>query len=315
MKHFELGQYKGLNLKFFDTSVKEHEIDEAMNHLINSLEKIEIEKNESIEIGDYVIINMEGVEENTSVPVVREYDYQFRVGDDALIPKLTSNLLGKKTGDLVIFKKTIQSDILQSQHLLGRELIFNIKITRVFRIEKPELTEDIIQEIDPSLKTLQDLKQKLTEKIFEEKKSKEWEGNLNIVFQAIIAQSKYEFGEENLNQAAEDLYNKFAKEIKNVDGIELINYLMGRKITADELLEECKEEAAKRMIRDRILDAVIEAEEIGLTAEERGYLGGRLRKDQESGQLSEMFTDIHFVETQYLRRKAMDFLLNINRAN
>jgi len=311
MKQFELGQYKGLNLKFFDTSVKEHEIDEAMNHLINSLEKIEIERNESIEIGDFVIINIEGVEENTSVPVVREYDYQFRVGDDALIPKLTSNLLGKKTGDTVIFKKTIQSDLLQPQH----ELLFNIKITRVFRIEKPELTEDIIQEIDPSLKTLQDLKQKLTEKIFEEKKSKEWEGNLNIVFQAIIAQSKYEFREESLNQAAEDLYKKFAEELKNVDGIELIDYLMGRKITAVELLEECKEEVAKRMIRDRILDAVIEAEEIGLTAEERGYLGDRLRKDQESGQSSEMFTDIHFVEPQYLRRKAMDFLLNINKAN
>ncbi|RJE48645.1 MULTISPECIES: trigger factor [unclassified Dehalobacter] len=316
MKHFELGEYKGLNLKCFDTSVKEHEINNAMDYLVNFSQESEINKNnEPIELGDYVLVDIVGVEKNISVPVLNECDYQFRVGDDGLICELNENILGKKSGDKVIFDTIIKPISIDSQKYWGREITFNIDIKRVFIIEKPELTEDIIQEIDPSLKTLQDLKQKLTEKIFDEKRAKKWEANINIVFQALIEKSKYEFEEESLNQAAEDLYKKFAEELKKAEGMELIVYLIGRKMSADELLEECKEEAAKRMIRNRILDAVIETEKIGLTAEERGYLEDRLRKDQESGQSSEMFTDIHFVETQYLRRKAMDFLLNVNMVN
>jgi FKBP-type peptidyl-prolyl cis-trans isomerase (trigger factor) len=315
MKQFELGQYKGLNLKCFDTSVKEHEIDEAMNYLKSSLEKTEVEKNDSIEIGDYAILNIEGLDTNRSFPVIKEYDFQIEVGNDGLMAGLNENILGKKKGDTVTFQQTIQPDFLQFQEFHGRKLTFTIEIIRVFRNEKPELTEDIVQEIDPSLKTLQDLKQKLTEKIFQEKKAQEWEGNLNIVFQAIIERSKYKFDEEYLNQAAEELYKSFAKELKNVDGMELINYLNGRKIKADEFLKECREEAAKRMIRDQILDAVIETEKIELTAEEYGYLEDRLRRDQENGQLYEIFNDIHDVQIQYLRKKGIDFLINANIVN
>jgi trigger factor len=313
MKQFELGQYKGLNLKGFDTSVNEQEINEAINHIIDSLEEIQIEKrNKEIEIGDYVMINIEGVEKNTSIPAVREYDYQFRMGEEGLIPELTANLLGKKRGDTVIFEKTVHPVLLEYQHLWGRELVYTIEIKRVFIIAKPELTDDTIREIDPLLKTLDDLKLKLKEEIVRTKKIKEREANLNIVFQALIDHSQYEFAEDSLKQAAEDLYKKFAEELEIVDNMQLIEYLIHRKITADELLQECKEEAAKRMIRERILDAVIEAEKIRASAEEIGVLEERLRKGRESGQPSELFRDIQAVETQYLRRKATDFLLKAN---
>ncbi len=313
MMQFELGQYKGLNLNGFDTSAKEDEINEAINYLINSLEETQIEKNsEEIKAGDYVIVNIEGVEKDTTIPVVREYDYQFKVGDEGLIPELTTNLLGKKTGDTIVFEKTLQAESLEYQHLWGRELEYRIEIRRVFVIKKPELTDNMIHEIDPMLKTLDDLTQKLEEEISREKKTKEREANINIVLQALIKNSKYEFEEESLNQAAEDLYKKFTEELRNSNNMQLMEYLIHRKITADELLEECKEEAAKRMIKEQILDAVIEMEKIRATEEEIAYLEERIKKDQERGISSELFTDIHVVEPQYLRRKAMSFLLKVN---
>ncbi|MCM1567777.1 MAG: trigger factor [Dehalobacter sp.] len=313
MMQFELGQYKGLNLNGFDTSAKEDEINEAVNYLINSLEETQIEKNsEEIKAGDYVIVNIEGVEKNTTIPAVREYDYQFKVGDEGLIPELTTNLLGKKTGDTIVFEKTLQAGPLEYQHLWGRELEYKIEISRVFVIKKPELTDNMIQEIDPMLKTIDDLTQKLKEEISREKKTKEREANINIVLQALIKNSKYEFEEESLNQAAEDLYKKFAEELKNSNNMQLMEYLIHRKITADELLEECKEEAAKRMIKEQILDAVIEMEKIRATEEEIAYLKERIKKDQERGISSELFTDIHVVELQFLRKKAMSFLLKVN---
>jgi len=313
MMQFELGQYKGLNLNGFDTSAKEDEINEAINYLINSLEETQIEKNsEEIKAGDYVIVNIEGVEKDTTIPVVREYDYQFKVGDEGLIPELTTNLLGKKTGDTIVFEKTLQAESLEYQHLWGRELEYKIEIRRVFVIKKPELTDNMIQEIDPMLKTLDDLTQKLEEEISREKKTKEREANINIVLQALIKNSKYEFEEESLNQAAEDLYKKFTEELRNSNNMQLMEYLIHRKITADELLEECKEEAAKRMIKEQILDAVIEMEKIRATEEEIAYLEERIKKDQERGISSELATDIHVVEPQYLRRKAMSFLLKVN---
>lgn len=48
MKQFELGQYKGLNVKRFDTTVQEEEIQQALDYIIGSFDEIEEEKEMSL---------------------------------------------------------------------------------------------------------------------------------------------------------------------------------------------------------------------------------------------------------------------------
>ncbi|EQB21432.1 Cell division trigger factor [Dehalobacter sp. UNSWDHB] len=317
MKQFELGQYKGLNVDRFDVSVKEEELNEALNYVKKSLDEIQIEKNnEPIETGDYVIVNFEGTENGKTVPKFRERGFKFRLGDENVLQEFSANLLSKKMGETVIFETTIQPVLLEYQALWGKQITFSVEIVKVYCMKEPELTDDMIRKIEPRVKTLQELKQFLAAEINQEKKAIARAANIEKVFQALADGSKYEFDEETLKQAAEDLYRKFAEELKAVHDMELIHYLMQRKITADELLAECKEESAKIILGEKILDAVIQAEGIQLTGEEMKQAKEQLkkRKSQRDDQAADLAGELKMLETQQLRRTAMDFLLKANLA-
>ena len=317
MKQFELGQYKGLNVDRFDVSVKEEELNEALNYVKKSLDEIQIEKNnEPIETGDYVIVNFEGTENGKTVPKFRERGFKFRLGDENVLQEFSANLLSKKMGETVIFETTIQPVLLEYQALWGIQITFSVEIVKVYHMKEPELTDDIVREIDPRVKTLQELKELLATEINQEKKAIARAANIEKVFQALADGSKYEFDEGTLKQAAENLYRKFAEELKAIHDMELIHYLMQRKITADELLTECKEEAAKIILGERILDVVIQAEGIQLTGEEMKQAKEQFkkRKSQQDDQKVDLVRELKQLETQQLRRTAMDFLLEANLA-
>ncbi|TCX51687.1 trigger factor [Dehalobacter sp. 14DCB1] len=313
MKLFELGQYKGLNVERFDISVKEDEVNEAIDHILKTLEEIRIEKNDDpIETGDYVVVNVEGVENGMPVPKLIENNLQFRVGDDNVLSDLSMNLLGKNMGDTVIFDTCIQPVSLEFQALWGCYIHFTVEILAVFMIKKPELTERIIQEIEPNVKTLQEFKKTLEDQIWQEKRSRAHVANINEVIGTLAGQCKYEFDQEILNQAAEELYRNFSWELKKHHNTELIVYLIQRKISADELLTECKEEAARKILREKILDAVIQAEGIKVTAEEINYLKEKWIGKHKNEQAVDLVVDAVVLETQCLRNKAMNFLLDVN---
>lgn len=320
MKQFVLGPYKGLNLKSFDTSVKESEVKEAIDYLLNAMEDVQTEKKEGVETGDHIIATLEGIEKKTGIPLIREETHQFRVGDKVEIfpEEFVELLIGKKTGDIIRFDMTVDSIMLINYHnLSGRELTFTIKIKKVFITGKPDLTDDTVMEIDPRLRTVEDLKLKLEEEIAQEKEAQKREANINIVFRAVIDQCQYEFDEESLEQAAQDLYKEFAVGLADEDNDMkvLVEYLTQRQISANTLLEECREEVAKHMIRDQILDDVITAENITITPQEQEALEKKFNEDQDKGQLPKDFSDIKVVEAYFLRRKALEFLLDANLAD
>ncbi|MCM1566145.1 MAG: FKBP-type peptidyl-prolyl cis-trans isomerase [Dehalobacter sp.] len=314
MKQFQLGQYKGLNVDRFDVSVKEEELNEALNYVKKSLDEIQVEKNdEPIETGDYVIVNFEGTENGKIVPKLRDRGFKFRVGDENFIEEFSTNLLGKKTGETVIFQTTVLPDLLEYQALWGKQITFSVEIVKVYRIKEPELTDDIVREIDPQVETLQEFEIILKNKIFQEKVNKAQIANMSKVIGAIAENCKYEFEQEILVEAAEDLYRKFVEELKAVYNMELIVYLIQRKLSSDELLNECKEEASKRILGEKILDAVIKAEGIQLTDKEMLYEKVRLQ-NREKAEKVELSRENNIQDVQCLRRKAMDFLLEANLA-
>jgi trigger factor len=314
MKQFELGKYKGLNVDRFDISVKEEELNEALNYVMKSLDEIEIEKNdEQIETGDYVIVNFEGTEDGKIVPKSRDRGFKFRVGDENFIEEFSTNLLGKKTGETVIFQTTVLPDLLEYQALWGKQITFSVEIVKVYRMKEPELTDDIVREIDPQAETLQEFEIILKNKILQEKVNKAQIANMSKVIGAIAENCKYEFEQEILVEAAEDLYRKFVEELKAVYNMELIVYLIQRKLSSDELLNECKEEASRRILGEKILDAVIKAEGIQLTDKEMLHKKVRLQ-NREKAEKVELSRENNIQDVQCLRRKAMDFLLEANLA-
>ena len=317
MKMFKLGSYKGLNLKSFDTATTEDDIDRAIEYLINNQEEVQVKKKGGIETGDHVVVHLEGLEKKTGLPIIGALDDQFVIGEDPekFPEEFVDCLIGKRSGEVVSFDKSIHVNPVDFRfhELSGRDLTFNITIKKVYSLEKPQLTDKLVKELDPRADSIEDLKLLLVEEIHQQKVEQEREGNINIVIQAVIDQSEYEFDEEALDKEGKKFYYQFASELADVDEMKMLTeYLTQRQITADILLDECKEEVAKQMLRNAIMDAVIEAENIVFTSEEYELLKKKHREDQENEQLPKELSSFEMVKTLFLRRKALDFLLKVN---
>jgi trigger factor len=315
MKRFQLGQYKGLNVKGFDVSVSEDDLNEAMSYVRETLDETQIEKrNEPIEAGDCVVVNIQGEEKGIPIPSVKQKGFKFRVGDENVLKDFSSNLMGKKMGQTVVFDVVLQPVLLEFADLWGHRVTFTVEIVKVFAVKEPELTDEVVREIDPRANTLQEFKELLATKIMQEKKTRTQTVNIDKVFQAIADRCEYEFDPEVLNQAAENLYRQFAEELKNVHDMELINYLIRRKISSDELLAECRQEAARKILGEAIMDAVTQAEGFRIPGERLQKEKENLEKNRQGDQGFDLTEALKKVETQLLRREAMEFLLEQNLA-
>lgn len=315
MKQFELGPYTGLNVEKFKTVVEEDEFNEAMAYVRESLEEIRIEKgNDPVEPGDYVLVNIEGEENGIPIPSIKQKSFKFRVGDENVLEDFSSNLLGRKMGQTLTFDVLLKPVLLEFADLWGHRVTFTVEIVNVFTMEEPQLTDEVIRKIEPGVSTLQEFKELLAAEIIQEKKTRAQAVNIDRVFQAIADRCKYEFDPEALNQAAENLYRQFAEELKNIHDVELINYLIYRKISSDELLAECKQESARKILGEAIMDAVIEAEGFRIPAERLQKEQEKLAKNRQRGQELDAVAALKKAERQLLRRKAMEFLLEQNLA-
>ncbi|ACL18763.1 trigger factor domain protein [Desulfitobacterium hafniense DCB-2] len=315
MRQFELGPYTGLNVKKFNIAVEEDEFNGAMAYVRESLTETRIEKeNDPVEPGDYVVVNIEGEENGIPIPSVKQKSFKFRVGDENVLGDFSSNLLGRKRGQTVTFDVVLKPVLLEFADLWGHRVTFTVEIVNVFALKEPELTDEVIRRIEPGVSTLQEFKEVLAAEITQEKKTRAQGANIDRVFQAIAGRCKYEFDPEVLNQAAENLYRQFAEELKTIHGVELINYLMYRKLSSDELLAECKQESARKILGEAIMDAVIQAEGFRIPAERLEKEQEKLAKNRQGDQEFDSVAALKKAETQLLRRKAMEFLLEQNLA-
>ncbi|MCL2528882.1 MAG: trigger factor [Coriobacteriia bacterium] len=317
MKHFKLGPYKDLQLTSFDTVASESEVNEAIGYIFKSMEEAKIEKVGGIEEGDQVVVTWEATDERTGINLVKETVSEFCVGDEqesfpeALIPEL----MGHKVGDVIDFSKTIELDPFDFhfQDYIGQTLLFKLVVKEVYFSKRLELTDELVVQIDPNLKTIADLKLLLADEIHQRKAEQQRDGNITIMFQALIDQCEFEFDDEVIEQDAKELYYNFAAELNAEDDMLAMNeYLAAREISAGTLLAECKEEVAKTMLRNAILEEVILAENITLTAEEIEQTEKKFADDQEKDWLPEELNNVELVKSMFLCKKALDYLLEVN---
>lgn len=180
--------------------------------------------------------------------------------------------------------------------------------------ERP-LSPDEIHEIAPGIHTLDELKEKLREVIHWHKVNRQKQADTLILFQRLIAECTYEYDAEELDKGAQVVYKEFAAELRANEGMEMIVYLIGKKLTAEEFLLECREEAARRIARDAILDLVITREGIQLTEQEKQHLSEKLEKNIGQPQPEGQEAMLSEAETFLLRHKATEYLLQANMIN
>lgn len=215
--------------------------------------------------------------------------YQLLKNQTAPAPGFSKKLVGMRGGEEKEFKLPLPVDYAQKE-LAGKEASFKIKMNEVKQLKLPELDDDFAAAVNPELKTFDGLKERLSANLklmAEDRAQREFEEQ---VVDAAVDLSRVDFPPILVETEIDRTLEQQARQLQanNMPMEEYLNRI-GKK--EEELREELRPAATKRVIRSLVLGKISEAEKIEVSESDidaeldRMIQGAGDKKDEAKKQL------------------------------
>ena len=243
--------------------VTEKDLEDTIKYIIDSRAKFET-FTEGAKEGQIADISFEILKDNTPVEGEKQEKYRFVIGKEPIFQELNTELLQAKKDDEKEITITFPNDY-HNEPLRGQRAIMKLKVNDILEKKLPELNDEFAKTLG-EFKDVEALKANVKEGIAKEKQMHEDERIKLLLLEKIREKIKEDppevLTERELNYMLEDIKHKISHL-----GMEFETYLTQIKKTEDEMKEELKPEAKKKVLDALIIREIIKKEKI--TAEEK----------------------------------------------
>lgn len=308
----ELGEYKGLEGKEIDAEVTEEDVNEQIEALLAQYTELVVKDGEVAE-GDVANIDFKGFVDGEAFEGGEAEGHDLEIGSGTFIPGFEEQLVGLKSGDEKEVKVTFPEEY-QAEELQGKEATFEVKVNEVKEKETPEFNDDFVKEelegFDDA-ETAEDVKTKVTEdlKAYKEQE-KDFELRESLVVQA-SENAKMEIPEAMVESEQQRMLQEYEQRLAQQGlNLELFEQISGQ--TKEDLLEQMKDDAFKRVRTGLTLQAISDAENIEASEED---IDNELQKLAEQFQMAKediknVLGDLTVIENDIRNQKAIEFLVD-----
>jgi trigger factor len=261
----ELGDYKSLRLAPEKTEVTKTDVDAVIEQLRRqhgTWEPVE----RPVAFDDLVTMDVESQAEGK--PFINQPGAQYQVvtGQPLPVPGFAEQLVGVEIGGEKEFKLKIPEDYDKAE-LAGKEAGFKVKINEIKQQHLPKLDAEFAQLVSPEFKTMAALRKQLAKNLRLQAEQRTREAFEEKVIDAVVDSSKVEFPPVLVESEVERLMEQQARWLEG-SGLGVEEYLSRIKKTEEEMREEMRPVAARRVTRSLVLGRVAEAEKIEVSDEE-----------------------------------------------
>ncbi|WP_102691169.1 trigger factor [Rummeliibacillus pycnus] len=261
-----LGDYKGLEVTKQETAVTDEEIEQQLKDQQTRLAELVVKEDGAVEDGDTAVIDFEGFQDGVAFEGGKGENYSLEIGSGSFIPGFEEQLVGVKAGESKDVVVTFPEEY-HAAELAGKEATFKVTVKEVKSKELPELDDDLAAEIDPEVKTLDELRTKLKEKTAAEKES---------AAETALRDDLVEKAAENAtidipNAMVETEINRMLQEYDQslqMQGMNLDLYYQFSGQDEAALRAQMKGDAESRVRVALVLEAIAEAEKVEVTEED-----------------------------------------------
>ncbi len=260
-----LGEYKGIEVEKRDTEVSEEEVAEEIEHIRDINSRLLTVDDRPAQDGDVVIIDFDGYVDGEQFEGGYATDYSLQLGSNTFIDNFEEQLVGTNVGDRVEVNVKFP-DSYQDESLQGKPALFEVKIKEIQMKELPELDDDFAQDVS-DCETMEEYREDVKRRL-EETKEEEAESEKEIeVVSKIVENAEMEIPEQMIEAQTRQMSQEFAQRLQ-AQGLSLNQYLAVTGTTQQDVLEELKPQALKRIQSRLVLEAIATAENIVSSEEE-----------------------------------------------
>lgn len=261
----KLGQYKGLEIEKKKATVSESEIEERLKSLQERHAELVVSDKKELEKGDFSVIDFEGYVDGKAFPGGAAQGYSLEIGSGSFIPGFEEQLVGMALENSKDITVKFPEDY-HSKDLAGKEATFKVTLHEIKVKEIPTVDDDFAKSVG-NFETVDELKNDLREKILA-MNERESEANFSdAVINTAVENATVDVPETMIKQEMDDLLHRFEHNLA-YQGLTLEKYLEYTQKSNEQVKEDFRPEAVKRVKTDLILNSVAKAENIEVSEDE-----------------------------------------------
>lgn len=272
-----LGDYKGVEVEKTEVSVSEEDVDKEVNKERESNSRMIDIDDRAVENGDMIKLDFEGFVDGVAFAGGKGEDYPLTIGSGSFIPGFEDQLVGAKIGEETEVNVTFPEDY-QAEELKGKAAVFKCKVNEIKVKELPEADDEFAKDVS-EFDTLAEYRDDIRAKLLERKTQDAKRAKENKVVAKAVENATMEIPEAMINEQVRRMADDFSRRIQ-AQGITFEQYMQFTGMTADQMLDQMKPEALKRIQNSLVLEAIAKAENIEISDE---------RVDEEIAKMAEQY--------------------------
>ncbi len=211
---FELGEYKGLQLKKKLVAVTEEDIDNALKTLSRQKTQLSIVSKGKVEDEDFIICDCE-VDINGEV-VWKDAEQEVMVAGSNVanisVPDLKSNLIDAKSGDKCTIDVQLGDNFSEEQHR-NKPATLTIFIKEIKRPTSPDINDELAKQV--GYDSLGELREFLSKRLDMEKKRVAEEEMMGQITNKLIEMADFDMPEDLFKSQSSERLHKYRLELLN----------------------------------------------------------------------------------------------------
>lgn len=258
-----LGEYKGIELTKRKPRVTEADVDTVLRDLQEQHAQLVVADRETVEQGDFVLIDFEGFIDGEPFSGGAAKGYVVEVGAGRMIAGFEEQLVGAKLGETTEVRVTFPEDY-RSEELAGKEALFRVTVQEIKVKQLPELNDEFAQEVSEK-ESLAELRGLIRENLEKDAENRAMSALRDEAVQKVSEGASVHIPEVLIHREAHRMVHELSHRL-GYQGLTLEAYLEATERTVEDLENEFRPDAERRVKAALVLDAVAEAE--GIQVEE-----------------------------------------------
>ena len=259
-----LGEYKGLEVEKADMTVKAEDIEAELKKVQEQNAILLTVEDRPVADGDQVVIDFDGYVDGKAFDGGKAEDYSLTIGSHSFIDTFEEQLIGKNIGEECEVNVTFPAEY-HAAELANKPATFKVTVKEIKVKEIPELNDEFAGEVS-EFETLDEYKKDIEAKLSEKKQKEAATENENRVVEKVVAGATMEIPEPMIDGQVENMLQDTARRMQS-QGLNLELYLKYTGMTLDQMKENMRPQAVKRIETRLVLEEVVKQENIEVSDE------------------------------------------------
>ena len=259
-----LGEYKGLEVDKVSTRVTQKEVDAKIQEEAGKNARTVAVEGRPVKDGDEVVLDFEGFVDGEAFEGGKGENYSLTIGSGTFIPGFEDQLIGVEAEKEVEVKVTFPEEY-HAENLQGKDAVFKCTVHEIKEKELPEIDDEFAAEVS-EFDTLDEYKKDVEKKLAEKKEIEANSKNEDAVVAKVVENATMEIPDKMIDAQAENMVQDMARRMQS-QGLSLDMYLKYTGMTVEQMKEQARPDAEKRIRTRLVLEAVAQAENIQISDE------------------------------------------------